>query len=87
VNGNTGCIHLDTMGESLEMEGLPDWDSDTVDEMTNDWRQATEIMDKIHRVALLLEQDPERTFRKLMALLTDNKDLIIPKEQLPLPIG
>jgi hypothetical protein len=87
VNGNTGCIHLDTMGESLDMEGLPEWDSDTVDEMTNDWHQATEILDKIHRVALLLEQDPERTFRKLVALLTGNKDLIIPKEQLPLPIG
>jgi len=86
VNGNTGCIHLDTMGESIEMEGLPGWDPETVDEMTADWRQATEILDKIHRVALLLEQEPERTFRKLVALLTDNRDLIIPKEQLPLPI-
>ena len=74
------------MGESLEMEGLPEWDPDTVDQMTDDWHQATEILDRIHRVALLLEQEPERTFRKLVALLTDNKDLIIPKEQLPLPI-
>ncbi len=87
VNGNTGSIHLDTMGESLEMEGLPEWDADTVDQMTNDWHQATEILDKIHSVALLLEQEPERTFRRLVALLTDNRDLIIPKEQLPLPIG
>ncbi len=87
LNGNTGSIHLDTMGESLEMEGLPGWDPDTVGEMTNDWHEATEIMDKIHRVSLLLEQEPERTFRKLLALLTGNKDLIIPKEQLPLPIG
>ena len=86
VNRNTGCIHLDTMGESLEMGGLPAWDADTVDEMTSDWHRATEILDRIHRVALLLEQDPERTFRKLVALLTDNKDMIIPKEQLPLPI-
>jgi hypothetical protein len=54
--------------------------------MTADWHEATEILDGIHRVALLLEQEPERTFRRLMALLTDNKDLVIPKEQLPLPI-
>lgn len=86
VNGNTGCIHLDTMGESLEMEGLPEWDPESVDQMTADWHQATEILDKIHHVALLLEQEPERTFRKLVALLTGNKDLVIPKEQLPLPI-
>lgn len=86
VNGNTGNIHLDTMGESLEMEGLPEWDADTVDEMTDDWRQATEILDSIHRVALRLEQEPERTFRRLVALLTDNRNLVIPKEQLSLPI-
>jgi hypothetical protein len=86
VNGNTGSIHLDTMGESLDMEGLPEWDPETVDQMTDDWHQATEILDRIHRVALLLEQEPERTFRKLVALLTDNMDLIVPKEQLPLPI-
>ena len=86
VNRDTGCIHLDTMGESLEMEGLPEWNPDTVGEMTHDWQQATAILDKIHHVALVLEQDPERTFRKLLALLTGNKDLIIPKEQLPLPI-
>ena len=54
--------------------------------MTDDWHQATEILDRIHRVALLLEQEPERTFRKLVALLTDNMGLIVPKEQLPLPI-
>ena len=43
-------------------------------------------MDKVHQVALHLEQEPETTFRRLMALLLDSKDLIIPKEQLPLPI-
>ncbi|MBI2851280.1 MAG: hypothetical protein HYX80_09650 [Chloroflexi bacterium] len=87
VNGNTGCVHLDTKGEFLEMGELPEWNPYTVDAMTDDWRQATEILDKIHRVALRLEQEPERTFRKLLALLTGNKDIVIPKEQLPLPIG
>jgi hypothetical protein len=36
------------------MEGLPEWDPETVDRLTDDWHQATEILDKIHRVALLL---------------------------------
>ena len=84
---NTGCYHLDAQGESLEMGESIDWSPETVDELTEDWRRSCEILEKIHRVALLLEQDSERTFRKLLALLLDKQDLIIPKEQLPLPFG
>jgi hypothetical protein len=69
------------MGESIE------WSPETVDEMTEDWGEACEILEKIHQVALLLEEDSESTFRKLLALLLDRQDLIIPKEQMPLPIG
>ncbi len=86
VAGNTGCYLLDVMGENLETGEYVEWDPDTVEQMTNDWQEATEILDKIHQVALHLEQEPETTFRRLMALLLDNKDLIIPKEQLSLPI-
>jgi len=83
---NTGCFHLDALGESLEMGESIDWSPETVDEMTEDWHRSCGILEKIHRVALLLEQDSERTFRKLLALLLNKQDLIIPKEQLPLPL-
>ena len=84
---NTGCYYLDVQGESLEMGESIEWSPETVDEMTEDWGEACEILEKIHRVALLLEEDPESTFRKLLALLLNRQDLIIPKEQMPLPIG
>jgi len=86
VFSNTGYYHLDAQGESLETGESIDWSPETVSQMAEDWKASCEILDKIHRVALLLEQDSERTFRKLMALLLDNHDLIIPKEQLPLPL-
>jgi hypothetical protein len=86
VFSNTGCYHLDAQGESLDTGESIDWSPEQVDEMTDDWKASCEILDKIHRVALLLEQDSERTFRKLMALLLDKHDLIIPKEQLLLPL-
>jgi len=87
VQSSTGLYHLDAQGESLETGGLLDWSPETVDDLTNDWHESSELLDRIHRVALLLEQDSESTFRKLLALLLDNQDLIIPKEQLPLPLG
>lgn len=88
VTGNTGCKILDTPGEYSEMGEQIDWSRGEVDYLTDDWEQSREIFEKIHRVALLLEEDSESTFRRLIALLLDNKDMIIPKEQLPLlPLG
>ena len=85
VSVNTGNIWLDTMGESLYLNGEPEWgEPGDVEQMTTDWEEATDIMGKIHNIALLLEKDPRETFQRLLALLLDNKDLIIPKEQLPL---
>lgn len=86
VFSNTGCYHLDAQGESLETGEQMEWEPGNVEGMTSDWHMSCEILDKIHRVALLLEEDMERTFRKLMALLLDRQELIIPKEQLPLPL-
>lgn len=86
VWGNTGCYHLDAQGESRETGEHFEWEPGTVEDMTSDWKASCEILDKIHKVALLLEDDMERTFRKLMALLLDRQELIIAKEQLPLPL-
>jgi len=82
----TGLYHLDAQGESIETGESWEWDRATVDELTDDWRQSSDIWDRLHRVALLLEQDSETTFRRLLALLLDSPDMIIPKEQLALPL-
>ena len=87
VQGSTGFYHLDAQGESLEMGEQIEWGRETVDELTYDWHMTTEILDKFHRLSLLLEEDSESVFRKLLGLLLDNQDLIIPKEQLPLPLA
>ncbi len=86
VFNETGCIHLDEQGASLEMGESIDWSPGEVEALTSDWHQSCEIMDRLHQLALLLENDMERTFRRLMALLLNNQDLIIAKEQLPLPL-
>lgn len=87
VFSNTGCYHLDALGEELEMGDVIEWSPETVEDLTEDWCRASVILEKIHRAALLLEQDSENTFRNLLGLLLDRQDLIIPKEQLPLPLG
>ncbi|MBA7707572.1 hypothetical protein ES703_116447 [subsurface metagenome] len=87
VLSGTGLYHLDAQGESLEMGEQIEWDPETVDGLTNDWRESEEILDKVHQLALLLEEDSEKSFRRLLALLLDRPDLIIPKEQMYLAIG
>jgi len=87
VQGTTGFYHLDAQGESLEMGGLIEWGRETVDELTDDWHMTIEMLDKFYRLSLLLEEDSEHVFRNLLGLLLDNQDLIIPKEQLPLPLA
>lgn len=85
---NTGCFHLDIQGEQLETgagEQL-EWDPETVDHLADDWETSRELLDKMHQVALLIEEDLKYTFRELMSILLHNPDLVIPKEQMPLPI-
>jgi len=61
-----------------------EWDREVVEDMANDWQESSDIIDKMNRLALLLEEDSVRTFRKLLGLLLDNKELVVPDEQLPL---
>ncbi|MBA7540145.1 hypothetical protein ES705_32439 [subsurface metagenome] len=64
-----------------------DWSPETVSELTEEWHQACEILDSLHSLALLLEEDSIITFRRLLGTLLDNKDMIIPKEQLALALN
>ena len=88
VFSNTGLYHLDVQGASLEMGEQIEWSPEEVEAMTNDWHQSCEILDNIDQLAVLLENDMEKTFRKLLILLLDGQDAFyVPKEQLALPLG
>jgi len=82
----TGNVLLDTHGEYSEMGQQIPWGREAVDDITNEWHYTCEFFDKVNRLALLLEQDPEGGFRRLLSLLLVNPDMIIPKEQLHLPL-
>lgn len=84
VFGMTGSTHLDTCGESNETGTTVDWDPLTVEELTDDWKLASGILDCMHDLAFRLEEEPKNNFRKLIMLLVEDKEKIIPIEQLPL---
>jgi hypothetical protein len=86
INGITGTMHLDTEGQHLESGEEIEWSVEEVESLTYDWERASEILDKIHKVARLLESQPEENFKKLMMVLLDNPNLYVPKEQLALPV-
>lgn len=91
VHSTTGLYHLDVQASSFELDMMDgeemEWTRDRVAELTRDWQMSADIWDSLHRFALLLEQDPESTFRRLLSLLLDSPDLVIPKEQLTLPLA
>lgn len=87
VQCNTGLYHLDATGSSAETGEAFEWRPDEVEFLTDDWLQSADLLDKMHRLALRLEEGSEEIFTKLLALLLDNKEMVIPKEQLPLPLA
>lgn len=86
VQGNTGTVILDTSGDYSEMGEPIEWSPENVEGLTRDWLQASALFEKLNRVALLLEQDPVRMFRNLLAILLDKPEMVIPREQMPLPL-
>lgn len=86
VHGGTGNLLLDTMGEVSEMGDQIEWGREAVDDITNEWHYTCEFFDKVNRLALLLEEDPADAFSRLLARLLDKPEMIIPKEQLRLPL-
>jgi len=84
VNANTGCWQLDANYADYEGEH---WSRHVVDQLTRQWPRVVDIQNKISEMAEWLEEDIHYNFRTLLSFMLDRKDLIIPKEQLPFPLG
>jgi hypothetical protein len=79
----TGCMQLDATYEEYSGE---EWRRELVEELTKQWPKVRQVQMKIAHMTDWLEDDPRTNFRELLAFLLDRKDMIVPKEQLPLPL-
>lgn len=83
VYGNTGFWQLDATYDGYE--GEP-WDKESVETLARQWPRVVDIQNKITAMYVMLEEDTNYNYRNLLYAITDRKDLIIPKEQLALPL-
>lgn len=86
VHSQTNCWQLDANYYDYEGE---QWSQEVVQALTEQWPRVCEIQDKINRVTEYIEQNPKKRFLQLLELLLDDintKEVIIPSEQLPLPL-
>jgi len=83
IHANTGCWVLDATYE--EYSGEP-WHRDTVEVLTEQWPKVVSIQKKIQETIAWLEEDTRNNFTELLACILNRKDLIVPKEQLALPL-
>jgi len=64
-----------------------EWDMATVRTLADEWPLVCHFWEKLNILAGMLEGDMENNFRELVTMLVDDKEKIIPKEQLQLPLG
>lgn len=83
VHANTGCRQLDA---NYEEYGEEAWTHEVVDTLTAQWPRVRTIQDTIHDMYERLETDIHHNLRELLSFMLGRKDLIIPKEQIPLPL-
>ncbi|MBA7639101.1 hypothetical protein ES703_46759 [subsurface metagenome] len=83
VHCETGLWQLDATYD--EYEGEP-WERHIVDSLTSQRAEVIEYQDKIQRMSEWLEEDLDHRFEELLSHMLDRKEIIIPKEQLPLPL-
>ncbi len=83
VHSETGCMILDASRTDYAGEH---WRRDLVEELTEQYLRVNELWGEIQDIADRLEGDMHGLFRELLSVLLERKDLVIPKEQLPLPL-
>ncbi len=83
VNSETDCWMLDANYESYGPEA---WGRQVVDGLTRQYPKVVEIQDKIFNMSSWLEEDIRKNFRNLVFYIAEKEDLIIPKEQISLPL-
>ena len=67
VWGETGNFFLDASYEDGEYDGFADpWDDDLIAQGTEEWRQASAVMDAVSRLAGWLEEDLPGRFAEML---------------------
>ena len=54
--------------------------------LTEEWKTARVLMDKISHMYDWIEDNPQANFGEIVGFLTGNNENQVPKEQLPLPL-
>jgi hypothetical protein len=65
----TRNFFLDTDDESLYDTNLPDWDDETVHELTQQWLEAEQIQNEIYAFSEWLEKNPRQHFHEVLYFL------------------
>jgi hypothetical protein len=66
VNCCTGNFFLDTDYELLCQGDYPEWDAETVEELTRQWLEAERIQNEVFNFCEWLEQDPVKHFGEVL---------------------
>ena len=83
ICSSTECMQLNATYDGYAEES---WERGLVDDLTQQWPKVRQIQAKINHLTDWLDADLRTNFRELMVFLLKRKDMIVPKEQLPLPL-
>ena len=70
---NTGNFFLDTDCEMLWQGGLPEWNRENVEGLTQEWQQAEVIHEEISNLVIGLESDPPARFEELLNFILERR--------------
>jgi len=70
---NTGNFFIDTDYEVLWSGGAPEWDRETVEQLTREWQQADRIQEEIGNFVEFLEGDPAARFEEILNLIMERR--------------
>ncbi len=74
ICASTGNVFLDTDWETLGYSSMPDWDRETVKELTQEWLQADRISQEVHELAEWLEVDPKTRFGEMVKFINERRE-------------
>ncbi len=75
LSADTGNFFLDSCGEDLWNNGLPDWSRETIEELTRQWQRAQAIEDEIYNNLVdWLEESPAARFEELLNFILAKKE-------------
>jgi len=81
---STGSYFLDADDESAGYEMI-DWGREEVENLTEHWQRADQILERVYKLARWLEENPKQHFQKLLRFIHGAGDeFVVPENQLPL---